>query len=309
VWTSLSQPENPWLDEDSVRKNIETFNGDDLKIRAHIYGEWVAIGRQLWRHFDEPTHLRDGPWRDVGGWGLENITRMAAAKFFRGTESALDMIAGQDFNIDPNNLVIAQIGVPKGMDPANRRNWIVFILDHIQAKGTVTEFATFMSGEAAGKRKLPSNYFAKLAIACDPSGAHKNQHKSHGLRGGTSLANEMRRYGFDCRPCNTSLAGEATQPSQIDSISLLHKLMSDRVEAPDGVVWPRFVVHATRCPELVYSLQTQIATPRGGIEKRSSTKSDVLSGPTDAARYLCWAIPGSAPEYKSDKPRFSSFAA
>lgn len=301
VYATLSQRDNPWLSKRSIERRIVALGNDELKIRAEIDGEWVAIGRQLWRHFDEPTHLREGPWRDVSGWGLVNITKMAAARFFHRTESTLDIIAGQDFNLDPHNVVIAQIAVPKGCDPADRNNWIVFVLDLVQKAGTITEFAAFLAEGAARERKLPATYFSKLAIACDPSGAHSNPHKSHGLRGASTLANEMRRRGFDCRPCNVSEKNEATMPSQLDSISLLHKLMSDRVKAPDGVEWPRLVIHGTRCAELVYSLQTQLATPRGGIAKVPGTNSDVISGPTDALRYLAWAVPGLGAEYQTRK--------
>lgn len=303
AWISLSQPDNPWLDAASIKDNIDGFHGDELKIRAHIYGEWVAIGRQLWRHFEEHIHLREGPWRDVGGWGLTNITPTAAGRFFRGTESDLNMIGGQDFNVDPHNLVLVQVAVPKGMDQSNPKNWILFVLDHVQSAGTITQFAEFLAcGQAANMRKLDPAYFSKLAIACDPSGAHRNPHKVHGLRGASTLASEMRRRGFDCRPCNVTPAGEAQLPPQIDSISLLHKLMADRVKAPDGTEWARLIIHGSRCPELVYSLKTQLANARGGIEKRSATRSDVLSGPTDALRYLAWAVPGQGLEYQTRKP-------
>lgn len=297
VWVSLSQPDNPWLAESSIDENIKGFHGDELKIRAHIYGEWVAIGRQLWRHFDPQIHLRDGPWRDVKGWGLVNITKPAAMRFFHRTTSSLERIGGQDFNIDPNNLVVAQIAVPKGMDVANRNNWIVFVLDHLQkGPATIREFAAWL-GEAPRLFKTPPGYLERMAIACDPSGAHANPHASHGLRGASTLAAEMRRHGFDCRPCNLSEKGLPVLPSQIDSIALLHKLMADRINAPDGSVWPRLVIHASRCEDLVHSLQTQLADHRGGISKKSGTASDVLSGPTDALRYLTWAVPGPGPEY------------
>lgn len=299
VWVSLSQPDNPWLSEQSIERNIKALNGDELKIRAHIYGEWVAIGRTLWRHFEPAVHLREGPWRDVKGWGLQNITKQASMRFFHRTGSSLERIGGQDFNIDPNNLVVAQICVPKGMDQGNRNNWILFILDHFQkGPATIREFATWLDN-ATAQMRLPPDYLAKLAIACDPSGAHVNPHASHGLHGGSTLAAEMRRHGYDCRPCNLSEKGLPVLPSQIDSIALLHKLMADRITAPDGTVWPRFIVHASRCPELVNSLQTQLADHRGCIEKKSSSTSDVLSGPTDAVRYLAWAVPGPGPEYAS----------
>lgn len=310
AWVSLSQPDNPWLNAESIQANIDGFRGDELKIRAHIYGEWVAIGRQLWRHFDERVHLREGPWRDVSGWGLVNITPTAAGRFFRGTESDLKNIGGQDFNVDPHNLLIAQVGVPKGMDQSNPANWILFVLDLVQAQGTITQFAEFVAkGQAANMRKLDPAYFAKLAIACDPSGAHANPHKSHGLRGASTLAGEMRRYGFDCRPCNINALGNAQLPPQIDSISLLHKLMSDRIEAPDGTVWARLIVHGSRCPELVYSFKSQLSNERGGIAKVSGTRSDVISGPTDALRYLAWAVPGTGLEWSSRKARTNLRAA
>jgi hypothetical protein len=308
VWTSLSQPDNPWLSAESIAQNVKALNGDELKIRAHIYGEWVAIGRLLWRHFDEVTHLREGPWRDIADWGLVPITKIAAAKFFRGTSSDLTRIGGQDFNVDPHNVVVIQVGVPQGMDSSDRRNWIVFVEDHVQKRGTVTELAAFLQAEAGRIRKLPSNYFAALAIACDPSGAHKNPHQTHGLKGATTLAREMVRHGFDCRPCHLSDKGKAMCPPIIDRVSLMHKLMSDRVTTPEGVSWPRLVIHGSRAPELVYSFKTQIADDRGAPLKRSSTMSDTISGPTDALGYVIWAL-FSDHEWRVTKPRYSSMAA
>lgn len=300
VWTSLSQYDNPWLSLEAIEEGIQALNGDELKIRAHVHGEWIAIGRQLWRHFSEETHLREGPWHDVSGWGLVNITKTAAGRFFRRTQSDLLRIGGQDFNIDPNNLVVAQVAVPKGMDQSNRNNWIVFVLDHIsKGPATIREFATYLAKDAQRILKLPPDYLSRLAIACDPSGAHSSPHASHGLHGASTLAREMQRWGFDCRPCNVSEKGLPVLPSQIDSIALVHKLMADRITAPDGTVWPRLIVHGSRCPELVHSLKTQLASPRGGIEKKSGTLSDVVSGPTDALRYLVWAVPGPGAEYSS----------
>jgi hypothetical protein len=51
----------------------------------------------------------------------------------------------------------------------------------------------------------------------------------------------------------------------------------------------RILIHS-RCRSLITALDTQEANPDGSIAKESGQLSDRLSSPTDALRYLCWAL-------------------
>lgn len=308
VYASLSQRDNPWLPAASVERNREKLGNDELKIRLELDGEWISIGRTLWRHFTAEKHLRSGPWRTVDGWGLVNITAVAAKKFFKGAPAdRLTFVGGQDFNVDPCHLVVVQIACHRDLDQSDRRNWIVFVLDEVVKQGTIYEFGDFLAHEAGtyNGRKLPANHFGGMAIACDPSGDNRNP-MAYGSGGGTHVKT-MKAKGFDCRPCHLSAKGLPIQPPILDRISLGHKLMREEVEF-NGQKWPRLVVHDTRCPELVTSIETQLADEKGKPVKVSHTKSDRISGPIDALTYLLWAL-FAEPEFRSARPRFSSLSA
>ena len=307
VSVSLSRRFNVFLDPEEVKVDIELMQGDELRIRKEIDGEWVSLGQQLWRHFDAAIHVKDGPWRDVAGWGLINITAAVYRRFFRETSADLSFVLGQDFNVGQMHAMQLQIGCPPNLDQSNPANWIAFFLDEIVKQGDVRTFADHLANKAAGYRKLPADYFKGRAIACDPTGAQAHPHAVHNLSKSSTLHKVMIQHGFDCRPCHRSEKGKAASPPLIDGISMMHKLMADRVDF-DGTPWPRFIVHATRCPEFVLSLETEIADEKGRPKYTSNTRSDVRKGPSDAARYILWAAMGTT-EFRTRKPSFPTMQA
>lgn len=302
VYATLSQRDNPWLPPTSVERRIKALGKDADRIRAEIDGEWIAIGRKLWRHFDPTVHLFESPDRDITATGLVNITPSVARRFFRGTEASLEFVAGMDFNVDPWHVVICQIGCPPKADQSNPANWVLFVADEIVEQGTPYEAAEFIVHKAARYRRLPPDYFAKMAIVCDATGDQKK-----GTTGSTTHVRTMKLKGFDARPCDRNDGGHAMNPRQLDRLSVLHKLMMERVES-DGRSWPRFMARGTHCPHLVEAFETQLAKADGRIDKKPGTASDRASGPTDALTYFAWAMLKDV-EWRSTKPRFSSLAA
>jgi hypothetical protein len=114
--------------------------------------------------------------------------------------------------------------------------------------------------------------------------AQHNPVKAHGHYTQTAQtpAAIMKRNGFDCRPCSYGEGGRPKNPSRLDSISLVHMLMREG----------RLLIHADRCRELIHSFEAEECDARGLPTKVSGTASDRLSGPTDALRYLVWALFG-----------------
>lgn len=281
VWTKFTSFDNPWLPNEWVEAHIKTnMRGDTTRVRREIEGEWISDGQQLWRLYDPQIHLRSGKWRTSEDLGLINITKSATAKFFRGTQSRLTRCGGQDFNLDPMSCEIAEVAVPEGLDQSDPHNWIIVFTDEMVEPSNIYQFCDML---------IASGY-ARLPIACDSSGAHQNPHESHGIKSGSTLAKEMVRKGFDCRPAMRSAAGNPKNLSILDRINIAHKLMGDRLTDSHGVSWPRFIAHSGRCEKLIKSLEGQEATDRGTPAKESGTLSDKLAGPTDAATYLIWAI-------------------
>lgn len=290
ISVELSCYRNPWVSKDEVDRAKRALADED-RIAREIDGKWTVGGARLWNNFDPDEHLREGPWRDVEGWGLTNITPYAARKFFRGTNSDLKIVGGMDFNIWPMSLVICQIACPPGMDQSDPNNWILFALDEVVKRGKIHEFAEFLATKAGALRRLRANEFAGMAIACDATAAQPNPPQSHGITAKSShLVKELGHSGFDARPCNRSESGHPINPAVLDRVTLAHKLMRDKIVCPDGKVYRRMMVHASRCKNLLIALEDQRCDNTGKPLKVSNTYSDRISGPTDALTYLAWAI-------------------
>ena len=237
-------------------------------LREH-FGVWTADGIRLWSEWTDvvaQSCTRAGQAmladRLVTPWGeLEPITAQASSAFFDGVAlEQLRVVGGQDFNVNPQTTLLAQVfGKPE--DPST---WVLYFADEIQTQGTV---------ELHGERLKAS--WPGLALACDPSGdiPRRIQQEGEGEE-----AERLRDMGFECRSC----VGRGRRlTSQKPTINLVHYLIRKR----------RVYVHL-RCRQLLKALQTQQAKPDGRIAKRSgvNSKSDQLSAPTDAARYLAWAL-------------------
>ena len=256
---SMSCFNNPWVDPKEVERTIAGMK-DVLRVKREIHGEWVGNGYQLWKHFDPTKHLREGPWRDCSDWGLNNVTPAIGRVFWRRTDSNLKLVGGLDFNMFPMSLVLAQVCVPEGMDESNPENWILFVLDEIVKKVSgIREFAQYVSNKAGREKGLQADAFRGLPISCDSTGAQWKHPRITGISDkSTTLVKEMKKAGFDIRPCWLHPeSGNPQNPAILDRVSLCHKLMSETVETPDGKVYPRLLIHATRCPELIRSLETQ----------------------------------------------------
>lgn len=301
--------DNPFQDPAEVMRRVEAGGGkEDPKIRREVYGEWVGAGPTMWPDFwvkpqgDPRTcHLESGPWRDVHHWGLVNVGNVAARNIFPDLAEPIKDIGGMDFNIWPMSTLVAQVAVPQGLDQNDPANWILFVMDEVIKRGTVHDFAHFLATKAGAYRKLEPNHFAGLKIICDATGAQHNPPESHGLtQRASTLASAMNDKGFDCRPCHYSAKGNPVNPSKMDQVSLLHKLMRDRIKHK-GKVWPRLVVHSERCHKLIHGLQTQESDDKGLPLKESGTASDRLSGPIDALLYLAWGVFASHDIYGDEK--------
>jgi hypothetical protein len=292
VWTHFTSYDNPWLPDKWIDDHIATnMRGDDTRIRREIYGEWIGDGLQLWRLFDPKRHIFRG-LKDVEDIGLVNVTGQALGRFFRNEH--ITEAGGMDFNLNPMSLERAQVGCPPGLDEKDPKNWVVAFVDEVVEPANIYQFAD----------RLKKDHGLKgLHIACDPSGAQRSSYQaSHGVKESSTLALELERQGFPCKPCNRTAKGSPKQPPVKDRINIAHKLMGDRVKIGSTEL-PRFIV-SDRCASLIKSLESQESDDEGKPAKEPNTASDRLAGPTDAATYLTWAVFGRK-EYRPNKVRWS----
>jgi hypothetical protein len=291
--------DNPWQDPKEIDRRVRAGGGpDNPKVRREVFGEWVGEGPVMWpdfftspkveRHKEKEhriCHLITGPWRDVAGWGLVNVTSIAMSHFFDGSVKEW---GGQDFNVWPMSLTVLQVGCPAGLPQQDPKNWVLVAIDEYTKRDNIHGFAKFLVERAGLYRKLEPGHFAGMKISCDPSGAQRNPNDAFGVSKGSTLSKTMEGYGFDCRPCHHNKNGRPQQPGKIDQVSLIHALLQGRVVAPGGEVYPQLLVHADRCRNLAHSLTTQESTATGIPLKESGTATDRLSGPTDSLIYGAW---------------------
>lgn len=273
--------DNPWIPNEWIQNNIKlALRGDKTRIRREIYGEWIGDGTQLWATFDPVRHLYGGQWRTVEDLGLRNITAFATRKFFRNQQKPIEHYGGQDFNLNPMSTEIKQIAVPPGLNEADPKNWIYVTVDEVVEANDIFNFCD----------TLIANGYAGLHIACDADGAQDKYRVGHGIKKGSTFAAEMERRGFVCKSCNLSDNGHPKNPPVKDRIGISKKLFYDTVKDKDGREWPRKIVHAGRCPQLIRALEGQEDAGDGTPLKESGTAADRLAGPSDADTYGDWAI-------------------
>ena len=276
AWAHLTCRENPWVSKENIEKTIATMN-DPQRVKREIDGEWVGSGPLLWRHLDEDAHIiTDLSVHEPGDLGLVDITEDATEAFYWGT--GVPRHCGQDFNLYPMGLVETRIAVhPK--DP--RQTPILIVTDEVVRKvGTIYEFCDILR-----KRGMEG-----VGISCDATGAQKNSYRiAHGIRDKNSTqAREMKRQGFQCKPCRTS-GGKPSNPGVIDRQNILHKLMNEYIRLPGDETFPRFLIHV-RAKKTLISLRVQEADDRGNPIKEAGTATDRLSSPTDALCYAAWPV-------------------
>jgi hypothetical protein len=274
AWTHITCFENPWVSERMIRDTIEAIN-DPQRVRREIYGEWVGSGPLLWRHFDEGAHVHIGPnYRLPRDLGLTDITQEACEFFYLGQRVSRHL--GQDFNLHPMCSIEIQVAThPR--DP--KKTPIVIIPDEVVGKvGTIYEHM----------ENLKRRGYAGAGVSCDATGAQFNSYRlNHGIKDKTSTqALEMRRHGFLCQPCRISAGGNPANPSQLEKLAPLHRLLMERIELDDGTLFPRVLIHQ-RAQKLLISLRTQESDSRGNPAKEPGDAQDRISGPIDA---LCYGL-------------------
>lgn len=321
-YIQVSMESNPWITPREVKRTIATLelepNGKDL-IDQDVRGLWIVPGGKMWEHFDPEVHIVEGPSRlvedyRVDGRRLRAITEGVAIRFFRGTKSPLHRVGGQDFNHRGHFTVVVQIGCPEGLDETDSENWVVFAEDEVRKAGEPAEAARFLSRQAAAVRSLPKAHFARLAIACDSTGAQDRVSESAtgNVRSMFTPCDEYIKAGFDMRPCHRSDKGKPINPEKLAQQGVLHKLMrrndlgqqAPRYLAGDVEGLPpstRLLVHKARCPELIKGLREQRRNQFGFLRKRSDTRDDRISDPVDAFLYILWALFADATFYPAAK--------
>lgn len=277
AWTHITAFDNPWFGIPFIEKEIERCRktGGEQEVRREIYGEWVSSGPLLWRHFDESDHILIEPsYRVPADLGLVDITAEATESLFLGQK--VSRYLGQDFNLWP--MAACEIQVAYHPDDPEKTP-IVIVPDEV-----VNKVGTIYDHMDALKRRG----YAGAGVSCDATGAQENSYRlNHGITDKNSTqALEMRRKGFVCEPCRIGSSGSPSNPSQINKVSPLHRLMMERIELPGGKRYARFLIH-DRCQKTLVSLRTQESDSRGNPKKESNTASDRASGPTDA---LCYGL-------------------
>ncbi|MEM9463266.1 MAG: terminase family protein [Myxococcota bacterium] len=277
---SLSCFDNSFIHPDEVQRTLEATTDERTRDRE-VFGLWVPEGNVLWSNWSDKLIL-SGRGETCESWGYERITEYVARKSwtFKRADTDLSHIGGQDFNVSPMSLIDIEVGIRPGCDPANHLNWHFFAMREVVTDGlTIQAFTDYLTNEAHKEHKLPASHFAGMAIAGDPSAAHKNPPQGHGL-GSMSLLRYMQRNGFPyAKECNRSKGGKPHNPAQLDRLNLVHGLMFTQ----------RLHVHM-RCTRLIRAFETQEARPDGRIDKESGKASDKASGPSDGLCYGLWAL-------------------
>ncbi len=274
AWTHITCFENPWVSEQMINDTIEAIN-DPQRVRREIYGEWVGSGPLLWRHFKEGEHvITTLSYRLPKDLGLMDVTQNVVGSFFLG--QSVKRYCGMDFNLHPMSTVEIQVAIHPD-DPYQTP--ILIIPDEVVDKvGTIYEHMD----------NLERRGYANAGISCDATGAQLNSYRlNHGIKDKNSTqALEMQRRGFACEPCRIGSSGEPSNPAQLERVSLVHRLMMERIQLPSGDLYPRFLIHQ-RAHKTLISLRVQESDDRGNPAKEPNTVSDRVSGPTDA---LCYGV-------------------
>lgn len=287
TYDHLSMVDNPWIPLSEVDEAIADAGGpEDPVCQREVFGLWRPDGTALWYAFDALKHVRH--FRTLEDLGLVDRTATMVHRYFPNSTVERDHCAGQDFNRNPMTTEVVKVGIPKALlDQCKSR-------DELRAVDVPENYCFVVVGEVVTQNigvkmhghAILEHGWGALPIACDPSGAQPG-HRIDGKRGdkeSTTDAQDLTLAGHDVRACHRSFSGEPYAPPQLDSLKLVHKLMS---EERAGI--PRWVQHA-KCRALFQSMTQQQATARGGIYKPPSTKHDKLSSATDAARYAAWKL-------------------
>jgi len=285
VRTFMTAFQNPWLDHERVRQEIEEMGGkDNFTVRREYYGEWVGAGDRLWVYFDPAQHVRPWAFRNPERNGYVNLTPAFGRRLFYGeSEARILELGGMDFNVWPTAMLVLKVVCPKGADTQNPANHKLLVEDEVIMKArSTTEFATFVA-EKAGKfngRGLRPDHYAGLHIVADANGDYRESR----FRGPnvTSDYIQLRNAGFCVRaPTYNKGTGNPANPPRHVRHALVNQLFHDN----------RLIV-SDRCKILIESLETETDDGTGDQGKRSSTLADRKSAPTDALGYVAFALFG-----------------
>jgi len=299
-------PSNPWLDPESVRKDMAAADRDDPSFQRDFLGMWVSNSGALWRdfslekhvHLDEARTVRDmrGTLLPRCGKSTEDITPKVVHRLFQKRRNPhfrmvqatnTQYVLASDFNCHPMSSVVLQVVAdPAALDDRDR--WHVFVHDCIQsAHSNSLAHATRLVDTAWARQWSPTakeSPFVGAGMICDPQAIHRDptSHK-HG-RDPHGLAETLGRLGIDARApqYKVSDSGEIkpVHLARYDSHTLIHKLLREgRLH------------FAQRAIALHESFLQQQDSGDGICPKTvSHTKSDKLASPMDALRYGVWAI-------------------
>lgn len=264
TYSHLAMSTNVFIPASEVASAIKDAGGpDDPTCRREVFGEWDG-GNKLFPAFNSAKHIVDVDTLEA--LGLRDVTPAAVRRAF-GALTFGEWVAGHDFNRNPANTVIAKVGVP--VEREHRPELEVLV---------VLALVQSWNGDAETHGHLLAERWPALPIVCDPQGAQVGFKRKKGKDESPTEAMDLARAGHHVITAHVSDDGHPYSPPVITSVDLMNRLLRKR----------RVLIHRSAV-ELISSLQKQTRTPRGGIDK-STDATNRASGPTDAWRYLGWAL-------------------
>lgn len=267
-YCTLSMKTSPFVSELELEEAIEDQGGEDDPIcQREVFGLWKAGSSRAYYGFETRQHVRT--WDEVAEERkLRDVTRVIGGRFFRSTKVPLSLLGGQDFNLWPCSTVLLRIGQDMNGD------YVVVV---------TAELLTRDAGTDTHAEELFQR-FGPLPIACDPAGAQYGDVRRVASNRTDAIA--MIDAGHDCRACNFSEDGHPYAPPQKDTLRVVNLWLKRGGLYIDP-----------SCVKLIEGLARVQATLEGGILKfprssGSNRPSDRDTGPTDALRYIMWALFG-----------------
>jgi hypothetical protein len=289
VSLQLSCLRNPWIPLHEVERSIAAKGGpSDPEVRREFFGEWIASGNRMWRHWDPKRHMIEGIGDEPHDFGWINVTSIAIRHFApRGARN--DKVGGWDCNDFPQSLIHAYVAVADRADLGNPRKWAIMVTTEIVKKATIVKWGEFLAERAAIERGKPLSWIVGLVIVGDANTCYEDTRGPSNKGQGTD-ADVLRERGFVVVPpawteSKPEKPAKPKNPSIRDRCKELHKLMHE----------DRLKIHGD-CKKLLDAIESQTCDDRGLPLKVSGQASDRLSGPADALGYLVYRVFSGATE-------------
>lgn len=282
VTLTLSCLRNPWIDEKQVERSIVAKGGPtDPEVRREFFGEWIASGNRMWRHWDVKRHMIEGIGDVPEDWQWINCTTIAT-RHFLPTGARNDKVGGWDCNDFPQSLIHAYIAVADVKDVGNPRRWTLIVTTEIVKRATIIQWSKYLAESCALERGKPRGWIDRLSIVGDANTTYEDTRVQQ--RGQGSDADALRERGFVVVPPaytkgSNDKPPQPKNPSIRDRCKQLHQLMHE----------DRIKVHGD-CRKLLDAIESQTCNDQGLPLKVSGQASDRLSGPADALGYLAYAV-------------------